>query len=209
MTFYHKESHSNPYLHKYFHNKGWLKLNNFLIPKTPWCIGLQTVGNIAKWILCCIWRSHTRSPSKSSPIKQGIYFKFWKRNVAFTCIYLVCLSISIYLYIFTFSRVTKWYLYSISTKKKNSNLKKKKTHFHSSYWVLYKEKINKKTKRNKARMQDSWPQLKSCLVMKKLSFVLLGVFHFLLHQICHLSNFFFLLYFGYFTNFFRLILWLL
>ena len=149
MTFHHKDSHSNPYLHSHFPNKGWLKLNNFLIPKTPWCIRLQTVGHLTKWILCSTWRSHRRSPSKSSPIKQGRYFKFWKRNVAFTCSSLsLSLSLSLYIYIyiyhfspswFTFSRVTKWHFYSISTKKK------KRTHTHKFSFIILSlyQKINK------------------------------------------------------------------
>ena len=157
MTFHHKDSHSNPYLHSHFPNKGWLKLNNFLIPKTPWCIRLQTVGHLTKWILCSTWRSHRRSPSKSSPIKQGRYFKFWKRNVAFTCISL-SLSLSIYIYIyhfspswFTFSRVTKWHFYSVSTKKNTH------THMHKFSFIILSfvqgRKKKKKPEQNKTKQE--------------------------------------------------------
>ena len=207
MTFHHKDSHSNPYLHSHFPNKGWLKLNNFLIPKTPWCIRLQTVGHLTKWILCSTWRSHRRSPSKSSPIKQGRYFKFWKRNVAFTCISLsLSLSLYIYIYISFFSIMIHLFkgnqmafLFSFN--------QKKHTHTHAQIFIHHiefctrkKKKKKTRTKQNKARMQDSWPQLKSCLVMKKISFVLLGVFHFLLHQLPYvICLIFFLLYFGYFV----------
>ena len=159
MTFHHKDSHSNPYLHSHFPNKGWLKLNNFLIPKTPWCIRLQTGGHLTKWILCSTWRSHRRSPSKSSPIKQGRYFKFWKRNVAFTCISLsLSLSLSIYIYIyhfspswFTFSRVTKWHFYSVSTKKNTH------THMHKFSFIILSfvqgKKKKKKPEQNKTKQE--------------------------------------------------------